>query len=345
MNIENLEVGMVVKNYKAMCELLCEDVQAGNSKKAQIKEWERHFKYTKEGNKFIIEEVYELVKFKEDGRKTGKSNVYGELAQILLIDKLANAKSRTITISKSKLIRDLSLANENYTGCKSDLRKFSKYIGIDISYIYDFYNVNDSSFTGIITRALNNLQDKKIISYSTKYKIKVYGGNNRLMTDEEEYLMIKCERETLKELGFKKVSEVRKTNKWKLYNSLALTKLREHLSVEYYYQAYHIIINDEYLEEERLDLINEIKSKSYRDMKHEEMNKLVVSEFNKRLTNKINDDNGKNLEFKRNDEYESNNLKLSKVLLDKNSENILSEVYKTELKDEYNIVNDSSLPF
>lgn len=58
MNIDKLEVGMTVKNYKAMCELLEENIQAGNSKVSQMKEWSRYFSFSKNGNSFIIEEIY-----------------------------------------------------------------------------------------------------------------------------------------------------------------------------------------------------------------------------------------------------------------------------------------------
>lgn len=56
---ENLAEGMVVKNYKEMCALLGEGEKDGNSKKAQIKNWNRFFSYEKQGQKFVIRDVYE----------------------------------------------------------------------------------------------------------------------------------------------------------------------------------------------------------------------------------------------------------------------------------------------
>ena len=57
MNIQKLEVGMKVKNYKVLCELLNEQVLNGNSKIAQLKQWEQYFTWHKEGNAFIIDEI------------------------------------------------------------------------------------------------------------------------------------------------------------------------------------------------------------------------------------------------------------------------------------------------
>ena len=52
-----LEVGEY-KNYKAICEAMGWEITSGNSKKKQLKELERCCKYHKEGNKFVIEEIY-----------------------------------------------------------------------------------------------------------------------------------------------------------------------------------------------------------------------------------------------------------------------------------------------
>lgn len=54
MNIDKLELGLEVKNYKAMCKLLDEPiiVTRGNSKKSQLNEWSRFFSWEKEGQKF-----------------------------------------------------------------------------------------------------------------------------------------------------------------------------------------------------------------------------------------------------------------------------------------------------
>lgn len=64
-----LKVGMEIKNYKYFCKLLNEDIKCSNSKDAQIKEWLRHFNYEKQGHKFIITEIYDTPKEKQDLNK------------------------------------------------------------------------------------------------------------------------------------------------------------------------------------------------------------------------------------------------------------------------------------
>ena len=68
MNIENLKVGQVIKNYKVLCELLGQEIKTSNSKKSQLKEWERYFRYHKEGQKIIIDEIFKIPLSIEDGR-------------------------------------------------------------------------------------------------------------------------------------------------------------------------------------------------------------------------------------------------------------------------------------
>lgn len=55
MKIENLEVGMVIKNYKELCKLIDEPVKTGEAKQNQINKLAELVEFHKEGNKFIID--------------------------------------------------------------------------------------------------------------------------------------------------------------------------------------------------------------------------------------------------------------------------------------------------
>jgi hypothetical protein len=49
----------IIKNYKIMCELLNEKVSGGGStKKAQINRWKRYFEFHRDGQKYIIDKIY-----------------------------------------------------------------------------------------------------------------------------------------------------------------------------------------------------------------------------------------------------------------------------------------------
>lgn len=48
MNLENIQAGMRVPNYRKLCDLLGEPIEEGNSKNAQIRRWEQYFAYSRE---------------------------------------------------------------------------------------------------------------------------------------------------------------------------------------------------------------------------------------------------------------------------------------------------------
>jgi hypothetical protein len=86
LNVKQLEKNMIIPNYKKLCEVLELNITTGTSKIAQLKEMERYFKYHKSGNKFIIDEIYEEVLEKTDGRKnnTGGANNRKEFPNFLI---------------------------------------------------------------------------------------------------------------------------------------------------------------------------------------------------------------------------------------------------------------------
>jgi hypothetical protein len=81
MDIENLTEGMVIKNYKRLCELLDWEVATSNSKLAQFKELNRVCTYHKEGQKIIIDNILEDIKEKEDLRKYNSGSNTGHFKQ------------------------------------------------------------------------------------------------------------------------------------------------------------------------------------------------------------------------------------------------------------------------
>ena len=68
MDLKNISVGQRIPNYRDLCKLLDEPVEAGNSKKAQLHRWERYFAFRREKNAYIITEVYDVPKALDDGR-------------------------------------------------------------------------------------------------------------------------------------------------------------------------------------------------------------------------------------------------------------------------------------
>lgn len=84
MNINKLKESQIkeFKNYKVACEFLEEEIKSGKSKKIQLEDWERYFAFHKEGQKIIIDCIYNDVIPKTDKRLEGNNST--------LRDKLRN---------------------------------------------------------------------------------------------------------------------------------------------------------------------------------------------------------------------------------------------------------------
>ena len=80
-NVSNISVNQIFKNYKELCAALEEPVKAGKSKQLQLEDFNRYFTYTKQGNKYTIEYIYDtpLIKFNSKG-------IYNNIMQLIITD-------------------------------------------------------------------------------------------------------------------------------------------------------------------------------------------------------------------------------------------------------------------
>jgi hypothetical protein len=331
MNIENLKVGQSFKNYKELCnELGWEIKKSANSKNAQFKELESYCKFNKIGHKITIEEVYESPLTKVENR--GKSSIYGNLAQILITDLLAQCKGH-ISISKSKLMFTIGMINNNYSECRELVPKLAKYTEIDENFIYDFYNTTIGSFRGIIETALKTLMDKRIIMYNTIIKVSelgVYATRNA--SEQELQLIMRIEKGILEQMGYEKISNVRVSKDWKRFRLKVKQILNEQSNIEYYFTAYDITVNEDYIKEERKQLVDLLLEKVKREESKSELNQIIYSNVlvnaEKRHENGFT--SGKKAKTRLNIFYVEYIRELANLLIDNNTPNILHKIRSIE---------------
>lgn len=155
-DVSNIKEGLTVNNYKAMCGLLNESVKGGSAKKAQLSEWERFFKWNKNGNKFIIIEIYDIPKEKTIAHG-GNRNVVEYLPNIekLLFDLLASKKfNGEMCLPKMLLLALLKMVNDNYKYGKYETLKLSAYLNIDEDELREFYERSMQMFESNIEATL-----------------------------------------------------------------------------------------------------------------------------------------------------------------------------------------------
>lgn len=102
----------IVRNYKVMCELLGEQATTGNAKRSQLKEWERYFAFEKQGQKFLIGEIYDVPYPK---LALANHSKYAKYIEFLIAAKLGGEGSRRKVVTKTELYKWLYLINDQYT--------------------------------------------------------------------------------------------------------------------------------------------------------------------------------------------------------------------------------------
>lgn len=320
MNLEKIEVGMIVKNYKEMCELLGEKTKGGDSKKAQLKEWNRYFRYSKDGNKFIIEEIYEEVKDKNNNHGGSRYNVYGDVIQLLILNLLGREKG-VMTIGKNKLQTLIGMTNYNFNTGRSKMEDLAKILETSIYTVQDFYNTNEDNLKSAIENSLRILNDKRIISYEITLKGKVSGSSHyRDLTDDEKDLVLLVEGRVLKQMGYDRISDVRCTSDWKGYKEKCLNLFKELTSLDYYFDAYKLWVNKDFAEEEKIKLLESIVMSNEEFIENKKsLNNIVIERNETNALNRQKKEKDFTNTYKKHrlsDDYVADIKRLSKLLLD-----------------------------
>lgn len=172
--LNNISEGQIFKNYKELCLALGEKVKTGNGKKSQLKEIERYIEYEKEGNKFVIKEVYSKPKDKTDKRNTsGNIAPYIKDAELLLID-LMLCSNGELMLPNSALMQALKFVNHNYSKYYGYNRPLlANGLNIDIEHVNDYYNNVNSSLVSNLKTVINRLEKKKLLIHKEVIMIKV----------------------------------------------------------------------------------------------------------------------------------------------------------------------------
>ena len=345
MKVDNLEVGMTYKNYPELCKVLECDEKKGKSRTLHIKDFDRYFRYTREGNAYIIDEVYSEPKEKTSNKR---NSIFRDITKLLIMDKLAE-KGGSLTVSRSHLIEDLGLANSNYNGCKGVQYKLSKYLDMDVQIVYDFYNSSNANYRNIIEGSLNALVDERRIVYHIVTMVKEMGlYTYRKATEDEIQTILNVEGNMLTKLGYKSISDISNTKDWNPFKRKVKDILQAMTGIEYYYSAYDIIIHEERIQKGRVELLELILERSKKNDYRLELNNLVIDNINKNAKRRHEHAHNANKEAVREVrskmEFPSEINKLSNVLSKLGKEDITGEVYKiANNKNDISVYNNNKL--
>lgn len=278
MKIENLSKGLVAKNYKELCTLLGIEPCAGNSKKSQLKELERFISYHKEGNKFIVDEIYSEIKEKvdmrtivkeDDKRHEGNGSIYGDdIKRLLLYLMATSSEDDEIILPISILLNKLSMTNVNYSLGRRNQEKLSEILKIEEIYINEFYDTTHQNLRRTLESNLNQLDRKSILRWQTvrmicksvaevKYneldEIVIDMDTNTInydireeysvATKEQDLIILEAENEVLKELDLSDLNEVFRYGKVDIFYNKVYSIIKKKANIKYYFNGYKLIFN------------------------------------------------------------------------------------------------------
>ena len=280
MNINNLTEGLVVKNYKELCSLLEESIKTGKSKQLQLKDWERYFEYHKDGNKYIINKIFDEVKEKIDMRKSenisendkrhnGNNNFYNDDIQKLLLLLMASSTiDNEIILPITILLNKLSMVNGNYSLGRRNQDKLSEILNIDEKYINEFYDSTHSSLRSSLETSLNALDKKSLLRWQTVRmvckKVAVVKYNEldeieidmdtdkvqysiqeeyNLATKEQDLIILEAEKEILDLLGYETINEIIKHGLIDEFYKQVYKIVQKKANIKYYFNGYKLIFN------------------------------------------------------------------------------------------------------
>ena len=181
MKLDNLEIGMVVKNYKELCKLLGLKPTSGQARQNQITWIEDYVKYEKQGHKFIIKDVYkdiEIVPMKDNRGGDMSDSEHIEYIEKLILDLLAYNEGEQeqkgkgqIFLSKTKMFEALAMVNAGYGASSARTQKLSILMDMNELNIEEWFNSTSSMLERNLNKALNSLEKQYLIYWSKKIAI------------------------------------------------------------------------------------------------------------------------------------------------------------------------------
>lgn len=252
MNIDNLEIGDIFKNYGELCDALTLKKKSGKSKMIQMNEIQRFIKLTQDGHKFIVDEIYEYPLEKE--QKERKVRPYVKPMESLLMHILLRQNQNKMIVSMSDLAKRMQMIHTNYNELYKDKNKISEELGVEIGHIYDFIGTTNSAYKYAIETMLSNLENVNAIMYKETIMIMVEDEDLektelREANDYEMSEIVKIKRIVMKKYGNSEQEIIRNGLNRKYEEELNLY-LYNILSIVYFYKAWVIYAPENFLREE-----------------------------------------------------------------------------------------------
>ncbi len=298
MHIQNLQKGMVIKNYKALCEVLGVEAKVGKGRTLKHKHFEQYFSYEKKGHSYIIKEIY--INAENTIKRGGNNKVFVDDFKRLMLYMLYNNKTECMLMSKGSMFKAMNLVNENYIIARNNIPKLSEIIELPQSAIYEFYDYNSTKLRDTVERNLRSCRSCSMLMFETVVSVAinetiiatnefgkpiVKNGNvvshvelvYREATKEERQKILEFENEVKLENNWIDNKAIFFSGKWKYFKQEVETRLKKaNTNIQFYYDAYRITYNNKDIE------------KRYNELCKDENKSDILQNINNNIVKSIN---------------------------------------------------------
>lgn len=324
MKIEKLYVGQVIKNYKELCSILNVEAKKTGSEtyKRQLKDFERYFKFHRQGHKIIINSVNSQVGEKMDKRQEGNNKKHIDNIEYLILILLNNFEineDERVGFAKNLLYNHVGLANTNYKILKGNTHTFSQMHDMPSQVIHECFDYTNNRMLKTLQSALNRLQRQALIKWGNGYNIVFKKENNKDMylevaTTADEKIIMGIEKNVLRELNYSNKRNVFSAGIWNEFKNKCTQELiKIYPNLEFYYDNIYFNYNS-------IDIKKALEELENRDKNI--VKKEVNMSFSKSLDGTIN---------RRHKKYKEKNDAENAIENYRKSENYIIE--QTNLKD------------
>ena len=292
------------KNWKEICEAMGWKTTGGNIKKKNLQVLDSLCEYIKDGNKFIVTNIFDEPKEIIDKRKRKESSGLTKDLEYAILKILLNQNEKSLSISRTYLMSLVGLINsENYYIINNIREKYAKDKGMDtktVNIILDRIYVYANNY---IMRAIKNLEKKMLVHVikdvpyvNVTDRVVITDALNRPnhieetthsreATKDEVKFILKTKKEVLAEFGYgehDKVAFKDRRNIARMVNK----RLKKEIGIHYTYNAFRFITNDEYLQQS-LDILAQEIDKDYMNDVNEDFIKILNKSFTDKQSKSI----------------------------------------------------------
>ena len=202
-DVSKLDIGMVVRNYKELCQLLAQTPKTGNARKAQLRMWNRYFNWERSGKKYIITEIYDIP-LPEELRCDAMFAKYIETQLVLA---LAQQPEGVFCFTDSTIYKALNMVGSDYDLLKtyeSTVNELKK-INNEVSW-YGMWLLRSQAkakLRRILDNALESMKKRSLIVYKRENAVVHSEGEDPVSaTDQEDKMILEAQQVALRELGY-----------------------------------------------------------------------------------------------------------------------------------------------